>query len=186
MTTHRLQLAAVLMATLVPAVAAVQHEAHQATSGPESADIAQCARVAPLVDNIIAAAMARTDSARQSNSPSAMRAAIDDLDTSLRDIRAQLEPCKAAAAVDPHAGHTMPGMQHSPAAAVPANQPPPNVADPHAGHSMVGQQADMPMDPVNGAMVNPATAPKATYRGKTYYFSSEHRERRFWRTRRSS
>jgi YHS domain-containing protein len=29
------------------------------------------------------------------------------------------------------------------------------------------------MDPVNGLVVDPATAPKTTYQGQTYYFSSE-------------
>jgi YHS domain-containing protein len=29
------------------------------------------------------------------------------------------------------------------------------------------------MDPVNGSMVDPATALKTVYQGKTYYFGSE-------------
>jgi YHS domain-containing protein len=35
------------------------------------------------------------------------------------------------------------------------------------------------MDPVNGLMVDPATAPKTTYQGQTYYFSSEQSRKEF-------
>jgi YHS domain-containing protein len=35
------------------------------------------------------------------------------------------------------------------------------------------------MDPVTGLMVDPATAPKTTYQGQTYYFSSEEARREF-------
>ena len=35
------------------------------------------------------------------------------------------------------------------------------------------------MDPVTGLMVDPATAPKTTYQGRTYYFSSEEARKEF-------
>ena len=35
------------------------------------------------------------------------------------------------------------------------------------------------MDPVNGLMVDTATAPKTTYQGQTYYFSSEQSRKEF-------
>ena len=35
------------------------------------------------------------------------------------------------------------------------------------------------MDPVSGLMVDPATAPKTTYQGQTYYFSSEQTRKEF-------
>ena len=35
------------------------------------------------------------------------------------------------------------------------------------------------MDPVNGLMVDPATAPKTSYQGQTYYFSSEQSRKEF-------
>jgi YHS domain-containing protein len=50
--------------------------------------------------------------------------------------------------------------------------------DPHAGHS-AAQPGDNQMDPVNGLMVDPTTAPKATYQGQTYYFSSERSRKEF-------
>ena len=59
----------------------------------------------------------------------------------------------------------------------------PAPADPHAGHEMpAGKPAvkrekpgriERQMDPVNGLMVDPTSAPKTTYQGHTYYFSSE-------------
>jgi YHS domain-containing protein len=35
------------------------------------------------------------------------------------------------------------------------------------------------MDPVTGLMVDPATAPKTTYQGQIYYFSSEQARKEF-------
>jgi YHS domain-containing protein len=87
-----------------------------------------------------------------------------------------------AGATDPHAGHTMPSP--APESKVPApNASPsapsqPAAADPHAGHMMQGTPAKE-MDPVNGLMVDPAAAPKATYQGQTYYFSSEQSRKEF-------
>jgi YHS domain-containing protein len=41
------------------------------------------------------------------------------------------------------------------------------------------EQPGMVMDPVSGLMVDPATAPKTTYQGQTYYFSSEKTRKEF-------
>jgi YHS domain-containing protein len=35
------------------------------------------------------------------------------------------------------------------------------------------------VDPVTGLIVDPATAPKTTYQGQTYYFSSEAARKEF-------
>jgi YHS domain-containing protein len=35
------------------------------------------------------------------------------------------------------------------------------------------------MDPVTGLMVDPAIAPRTTYQGQTYYFSSEQSRKEF-------
>jgi YHS domain-containing protein len=94
-----------------------------------------------------------------------MRAAIDDLQGALRDVRVQLAPCAAI----------------STAAA------PPPAADPHAGHTMPmvapSKELKQPkvIDPVTGLMVDPTTAPKTTYQRQTYYFSSEEARREFLR-----
>jgi YHS domain-containing protein len=206
---------------LAPAAGLAQHEAHQAATPPGSADMAQCAQVQPAVANILDAARARLESARQSNDPAQLRAAVDHLQAALRDLRTQLAPCAAAgAAVDPHAGHSMPqstdppadvadphaGHKTPPAAAAPKEAPkPPAAADPHAGHDRpaakpaakpakpkpqpdphAGHAPGMPdkpagkqMDPVTGLMVDPATAPKTTHQGETYYFSSEASKKEF-------
>jgi YHS domain-containing protein len=235
MSIHSLRLAIAFTATFVPGVATAQHEAPQADAGQRSPEMVQCARVQPVIDSIIAAAMARVESARLSNNPAEMRTAIDHLEAALRDIRAQLEPCStAAAASDPHAGHTMPGMTQAPGApaagasmdrskmpmgGTPSAKPeaaagakpatpaapiehskmpmggtPPAKPGAAAGAKPAAPAAPMDhskmpmggkaqpgkvMDPVNGLMVDPATAPKTTHQGQTYYFSSEQTRKEF-------
>jgi YHS domain-containing protein len=160
-------LAVVFSTAFLPGSAAAQHDAHQPGAATVSAEMAQCARVQPAIDKIIAAATARLESARQSNSPSEMRAAVDHLESALRDIRTQLAPCAAPpsatapAVSDPHAGHAMP-----PAPATPSKAP-------------AAKPAAKEMDPVNGLIVDPATSPKTTYQGETYYFSSEQSRKEF-------
>lgn len=86
---------------------------------------------------------------------------------------------KTAAAADPHAGHQKPPDPKG--ATVPkttTTQPSAKVADPHAGHTEAPQK-QQERDPVNGLMVDPATAPKNTYQGRTYYFSSEQSLKQF-------
>ena len=69
----------------------------------------------------------------------------------------------------PAAGNT----PSKPEAAKPADA---KSTDPHAGHGHGADQAGpkpsdgKQVDPVNGLMVDPATAPKTTYQGQTYYF----------------
>ena len=199
MNIHSLRIAVAFAAAVAPGVALAQHEAHQTGSGP-SPEMLQCRRVQPAVDKIITAAMTRVESARLSNTPAEMRAAVDHLEAALRDIRAQLEPCAAGeAATNPHSGHTMPGMP--PATAAPAAAPMDHskmpmggapVAKPgavggtkpaapmdHSKMPMGDAQPGSVMDPVNGLTVDPATAPKTTYQGQTYYFSSEQSRKEF-------
>ena len=282
MNTHSLRLAILIAAALITRAAWAQHDAHQAGSPQApSAELTQCLQVQPAINNIIAAAMNRAETARLSNSPTEMRAAVEHLEAALRDIRTQTAPCStAAASTDPHAGHTMPmkplpsAPGQAPAAAVdphaghtmpntapaatgaaapkpaakptPSNTSKPPASDPHAGHSMPSgapaakpaasskpaaakppgakaadphaghtmpsgapaakaastskpaaakpseakapdphaghsttQSGDKQMDPVNGLMVDPANAPKTTYQGQTYYFSSEQSKKEF-------
>jgi YHS domain-containing protein len=278
MSTYNLRLGMALAAALIPSLAWGQHEAHQPASAQASSpELTQCLRVQRVIDNIITAATGRAEAARLSNSPTEMRAAVENLEAALRDIRAQSAPCAAAAAttdphaahtmpstpsaagtppaqagaVDPHGGHTMPsaapgstgttaakpapGTPSKPAAsdphaghtmpsaaatskgtttakpspraspkpaaadpraghvtssAAPATKAAPTpkpvapnpeaskTADPHTGHS-AAQVSDKQRDPVNGLMVDPATAPKTTYQGQTYYFSSEQSRKEF-------
>lgn len=221
MSTYNRRLAMALAAALMPSLAWGQHEAHQPASAQASgAELTQCLRVQPVIQNIIAAASSRAEAARLSNNPTEMRAAVESLEAALRDIRAQSAPCAAAAAAtDPHAGHTMsgtPSAAGTPPAEAPAGAADPHAghampgaasatagttaakpaprtsakpaapkpeasksADPHAGHSAAAQAGDKQRDPVNGLMVDPATAPKTTYQGQTYYFSSERSRKEF-------
>lgn len=243
MKTHGPRLAIALTALLMPSPGWTQHEAQHQPAGIQatSTELTQCVRVQPVIQNIVVAATARAEAARLSNSPSELRAALDHLEAALRDIRAQSEPCAAAAAAtNPHAGHAVPTTTPSPATAAPTPVAPAGAADPHAGHTMPSaspaskggtkpkpapgkpsqptadphaghttarpapttkpapaaakpegtksdphaghsqtQPADKQMDPVNGLMVDPATAPKTTYQGQTYYFSSEQSKKEF-------
>jgi hypothetical protein len=72
----------------------------------------------------------RVETARQSNSPTEMRAAVADLQRGLLEIRTELSRCTALTATNP-----------------------PATADPHAGHVMPGTPAQ------TGAPANPAERP---------------------------
>jgi YHS domain-containing protein len=182
MKTHNLRLAVAFTAVFVPEAVVAHQDVDQAGAAQLSTEMAQCARVQPVVDRIISAAMVRLESARLSNNPADMRAAVDHLQAGLRDVRAQLAPC-AAAAGDSHTGHTMPSAPSAsesvPAPkAAPGKPERPQPADVHTGHGS-GQQSGKQMDPVNGLMVDPATSPRTTYEGQTYYFSSEQTRKEF-------
>jgi YHS domain-containing protein len=175
MNIRSLRLAVLVTAAFVPGPAGAQHVPHQAAAPRPSTDLGQCARAQPVVDNIIAVAMNRLESARQSNNPAEMRAAVDRLEAALRDIRTQLAPCSSAtAAADPQAGHTMPGMQQPPVTPAPA-APMDHSKMPMGGEPKPGTV----MDPVNGRMVDPATSFETTYQGQTYHFSSEQTRKEF-------
>ena len=139
MNTHNLRLATAVAAALVPSLAWAQHEGHQPGSPQaSSAELTQCLRVQPVIDNIITAATGRAEAARLSNSPSDMRAAVEVLEAALRDIRAQSAACSTAStSTEPHADHTMPAAQQ-PSANAPTAKAPTSAADPHAGHAMPG------------------------------------------------
>jgi YHS domain-containing protein len=103
-----------------------------------AADVTACAQAQMVVDSLLASANARLELARQSNNAADMFAAVDALQTTIRDVRAQLAACANAGAADPHAGHAMPGMTTAPGMsnippAAPAAEPP--ATDPHAGHT---------------------------------------------------
>jgi len=137
-------------AMIITRVAWAQDHSHTHGAPASGADLAQCAKVQPVIEKIISAAMARASTARLSNNPAELRAAIEHLEAALRDIRAQSAPCAAAA--QPKA--------------------------PQAGHATAPTAARQ-MDPVNGLMVDPAAAPSTTHEGQTYYFSSEQSRKEF-------
>lgn len=94
--------------------------------------------------------------------------------------RAKPTPSKTSkpARTDSHAGHTpsaAPTARPAPAAAKPEAAKP---AHSHTAPSSA-KPGDKPRDPVNGLIVDPTTAPKTTYQGQTYYFSSEQSRKEF-------
>jgi len=126
---------------------------------------------------IAALAGARLDDARQSNSPAAMRAAMDDLQAALGEIRSRLAACATSAAAtapaDPHAGH------HAGGAA------PPAAATAGVDHSKMGHAAPAPAsapsaatDPVCGMTVS-ADRHRAEFKGKVFLFCSEADRQKF-------
>ena len=129
MSTRILLATAALTMTVAVAARAGQHEGHQgAAASPDSAQTALCRQAQAGVSATIDAALKRLDEAKQTNSMSGMRAANDELQTALLDVRRQLAPCaEMQAAADGNAGHTMPNAPSAPAAA-----PAP---DAHAGHT---------------------------------------------------
>lgn len=133
-----------------PCLWAAQHltAPSQSQMSPESA---QCARAQPVIAGTVDGAMARLEAARQANTPSQMRAAIDDLQGALRDVRAQLAPC---ASMQPtagaHGGHVMP-MAPAPRGATPS--------DPPMDHSKMPMGAAPAAKPATGGKPAPAAKP---------------------------
>ena len=129
----------------------------QPPTADDEASLAQCAQVQPVVQKLIDAASMRLEQARQVNSASALRAAVDDVEGALRDLRVQLEPCAKTQVIDPHTGHAMPT---APAAAKPSPAKQPTAPDPHAGHAMPA--AAKPASTAKPAQAKPPAKPPAT------------------------
>jgi hypothetical protein len=116
-----------VFAVAVAAAAADPQPQHPASHGavtPATADAQDCAQAQLVVDGLLAQMAARLETARLSNSPSDMRAAIDRLQDTVRDLRAQLAPCAALTPADPHDGHLGHG---APSTATPAGPKKPPV-----------------------------------------------------------
>ena len=176
---NRLLIPLVMTAALIAAVpraALAQHEGHQApgqTAGGQAADPAQlaaCGESLRHAGTLIDAANARFEAARQTNQPSALRSAIDDLQTTLSSIRTQLATCNQLQAA---AGHNMATMP-APSPASPSPEPATPSTSPTTSPKMV--MVMTALDPTKlkcQSKIDPKTAAKTTYKGKTYYFCSE-------------
>ncbi len=163
---------------VTPAIAAAQHDAHQPagqTPSSEQALVAACVDAQRQTMALVDAANGRLETSRQSNQPAAMRAAMDDLQTLLSTMRAKLASC---AQLQPTgtgmpAGHTMPSTPGAASAPGTAASP-----DPHSAHGAGTRKMVMVMTSTDPARlqcptkIDPKTAPKATYNGRTYYFCS--------------
>lgn len=199
-----------LLVAAVPGLSGATGVVQQPPGPPTTAaaEITQCAQAQMVVDQLLAAAMLRLDSARQSNAAADLRAAVDNLQNTLRDVRAQLAPCAGAqATADPHAGHSLnptatpaakpsapAPMDHSkmPMGAAPVAKPAPaKGGKPDApatpmDHSKMpkgapAQAASQAIDPVCGLNVDPLAAPQATHQGQTHHFCSEQHRQLFQR-----
>ena len=207
---------AVLVASLCATAAAfAQHEGHDtsaaATAGVSPQLVSQCVDSQQQSLGLVDAANARLESARQSNSPTEIRAAMADLQRVLLDMRTVLARCtelqqalatapppatpghdvsnvpgtatappgNAQPVVDPHAGHLTPPAQapasnRTPNAAPRPLSPAPGAAAPQppANHMVMVQTALDPAKLSCSPKIDPKTAAKTTYQGKTYYFCS--------------
>lgn len=111
-----LLLATGILAALTPAraeqqtVAPAGAQTAEATQTAQQPDpqIGECAQAQPVVNASLDAALEQLDQARQTNSAAALRAAADDLQATLLDVRARLAPCAAMQPAGGHAGHVMP------------------------------------------------------------------------------
>ena len=112
----------ILLSASTLATVAAQHAGHQ-TAPPTPAAAQECAQAQIVVEGLLAQMATRLETARQSNSAAEMRAAIDGLQGSVRDLRAQLAPCAALTPADPHDGHLGHGV--APGTTTPGTKKPP-------------------------------------------------------------
>lgn len=201
-------LVAILALAALPRTAAAQHEGHQMpgmSPAPASADCADSARQAR---DAAQASAKRLESARQNNDPVVMRSAVDDLQSALGFIQARLDACVTPPAAPASAASTpapeTPMMQPdatapAPAAAAPAAPAPGGMAGmdhskmqmpaaggmagmdhSNMGHSMAGMaEMEAGKVPTCKTPVDPKSAPRAEYKGKTYFFCSESDRQKF-------
>ena len=154
--------ATLAIALSTPIAYARQHEGHQAAApvARREALVTQCAQAQGVVTSVLEGGLKRLEDARLSNSPSALRAAADDVQASLIDVRVRLEPC-AMMSVAPggEGGHTMPVVPPVPsvAPAPPGTEPRSAVPSPGAD----APRAPAPAAPHQHPTVAPAPRPGA-------------------------
>lgn len=123
--TQSVRTAAVVAAMIVPTVGwAAQQQPTPHTPGTAQpvaqAVVTECAQAHSMAERTIDMTGRRLEAARQANSPAAMRAAIDEMQAALRQLRTEIAPCarlQSVAPADPHAAHVMPGTAQAPIAA---------------------------------------------------------------------
>ena len=119
-------------ATLLGAQAAAQSPAATPTA-------TSCAQAQAVVDGLLSSASSRVEAARLTNSAADMRAAIDGLQSVMRDVRTQLAPCAPLQEQDPHSAHAPPPSATATAPSAPAT-------DPHAGHEQAASATSPSFD----------------------------------------
>lgn len=123
-----------------------------------AAEVTQCVKAQMVADQLLAAAMARLDGARQANTATDLRAAVDSLQSTMRDVRAQLAACASMPA-----GREAP-MDHStmPMGTTPETKPAPTakpVAPAPMDHSKMPMGTPAPPTPAPGATPAATMAP---------------------------
>lgn len=195
---RRLPLAVIATLAISAATVAAQHEEHQMSAVPPVAAIvaAKCAENARQARVTLRAALQRLEQTRQANDAAAMRTTVDDLQSALGLIDTQLGACVAPATQQsvgtpptPAAPEGMAGMDRTKMAGMDDSKMDHSMMDrSKMDHSrMAGMTAPLKMSE-NAAQLScggdqpkltDATAPKATYQGKTYYFCSESDRQKF-------
>lgn len=147
-------LAAAAVAPLRGADAAQQRPNPPTTA---AADVTSCAQAQMVVDQLLATAMVRMDAARQTNAAADLRGAVDSLQSTIRDARAQLAPC-ATATPDQPMDHSKMPMGNTPAVK-PGTAKPPAAPMDHSKMPMGAPPAAKPGGAAKpAATVKPATA----------------------------
>ncbi len=190
---RRLPLAVIATLAISAATVAAQHEEHQMSAAPAVAaiDAATCAENARQARVTLKAALQRLERTRQANDAAAMRTTVDDLQSALGLIDTRLGACVAPATQQPAGTPPTPaapegtaGMDHSKMAGMDHSKMDHSMMD----HSkMAGMTAPLKMSEDAAQLscggdqpkLTAATAPRATYQGKTYYFCSESDRQKF-------
>ena len=148
-TQMRGQVAALLLGTIALPVgsAAAQHQGHQMPGQttppavqPNAQLVTACVQSQQEASAVVDQASERLESARQTNNPADLRAAMDDLQAALTRMKTLLRACASLSAPtsEPHGGLPVPSSAPAPAGVAPKA---PATADPHAGHAMPAQPA---------------------------------------------
>ncbi|MGH9367130.1 MAG: YHS domain-containing protein, partial [Thermoanaerobaculia bacterium] len=171
--------------------AIAQHAGH--SGAPPEAEGGTCAEHARQSLQIIDRINRRLEEARQSNNPARMRAAMDDLQAALGELKTHQSLSIGATAskeappewTTPGSGQGAPAMDHSKmghemGAPAKGAAPPPKTATPHDSTKAPAPQGKL-VDPVCGMSVEPKPELQVSYGGKTYYFCSTEDKEKFLR-----
>lgn len=145
----------VVVTALFDATGAAQQPPGPPTTA--AAEVTQCGQAQMVVDQLLASAMQRLDSARQSNAAADLRAAVDSLQNTMRDARAQLAPCALTQRAAPMDHSEMP-MGSTPAPKPPTGAKPPAPAPMDHSKMPMGNTPPVKPAPVKGGKPGPSGA----------------------------
>ncbi len=164
-------MAAAAVWAVTAGAASAQHDGHQTGGSPQAGQLApECISGVHAAVPALDALDARLEDARQTNSPVAMRQALDEVRAHLSTLRLPLASCVPTAPTKPGTAPPTHGAAESQAA--------PMGGMDHSTMPGMGTRAVAPVpaeavDPVCGMKVtDPRTAPSAPHKGHMYYFCS--------------